>query len=149
MIHSPSMRDHWLEVLIVPSTCRRSWKRIGEITFLWQISVPLLATYSYHHPRLSVAHPCPHPWVQNVSPLILLSFSYQEHKRKIFSDSLCAQIKKGQFFSIPWEVKRSATDIVRHNRKGTGDLETHTTSVSGHLERFWGYKSWWWTDVSP
>lgn len=146
------MGDHWLEVLIVSSTCRRSWKCFsccGNYISFWQISVTSPpAMYSRHHPRLSMAHFCPQPWVQNISWLSLLSSSYQEHKEKMFSDSLCAQIQKGQFFSILWEVKWSARDIFRHNREEIWDLETRTTSVSGHLERFLDYKSWWWTDVS-
>lgn len=58
----------------------------------------------------------------------------------IFRFFMCPD-QKGQFFIIPQEVKQSARDIFRHSRKGTGDLETHTTSVSGHLERVLNYNS--------
>lgn len=138
------MGDQWLEVLIVLSTYR-SWSAflIGETTSLWQSLVPLLpATY-----RLSVAHPCLHLWGQKRSCPILSSSFYQEHK-ETFSDSLCTEIKKGQFSSVPWEVKWSARDIFRQNREEIWDLGNPHNFCFRSFRKILDYKSWWWTDVS-
>lgn len=147
------MGGHWLEVLPVPPTCRRSWKCFS----CWgdDISLPDKSLFNCRLPYIGAAtldFLCLIPVyllgckIHPGQPCFLRPI--RNTKGKTFSGSLCAQIKKGQFFSIPREVKWGVRDVFGHNRMGTWDLETHITSVSGHLERFLDYKSWWWTDVS-
>ena len=78
----PTHRGNWPEtrgfLLPLPAGGTADAFAIGKTVSLYGPIFILLppATYSCHHPRLSVVHSCPHPWVQNMSWSTLLSSSY-------------------------------------------------------------------------
>lgn len=87
-----------------------------------------------------MAHFRSHPWV--IKYILANSALFlSETQGEIIFLLLYAQIKNGKLLSVPCVVKWCAKDTFRHNKAEIWDLETHTTSVSGHLERFGDYMS--------